>query len=93
MDLGHDGGINQARDVEQPIVVPVRIGAQQAITYGVVLPDEKGVEHRQPDPPVAVEPGNFNAFVVDAAGSSRIVSRSLPYSWLRRRSQVALSLP
>jgi len=43
--LGHDGGIDESGDIEQPIVVPIWIRLSQAVADGIVLSHEQGVEH------------------------------------------------
>ena len=65
MDLGHHRGVDEARDVEQPRVVPLRVGGLELVADGVVLVHEQRVHQRQAEPPVALEARLFHALGVE----------------------------
>ena len=64
MDLGHHRGVDEPRDIEEAVVVPVGVGLVQHVADGVVLAHEKGVQHRNAHPPVAGEAGLLDALPV-----------------------------
>ena len=64
VDLGHHGGVDETRDVEEALVVPLRVGGLEHVAHGVVFARKHGVQHGQPQPPVACEAGGFDALGV-----------------------------
>ena len=65
VDLGHDRGVDEPRHVEEARVAPLRITGLELVADGVVLVHEQRVQHRQADPPVALEAGLLDALAVE----------------------------
>ena len=92
MDLGHHRGVDEPRDIEEAVVVPVGVGLVQHVADGVVLAHEKGVQHRKPTHQLRVKPVSSMPFPSTGSVPS-LFNVILPSRPLRRRSCVAWSLP
>ena len=59
VNLSHQGGIDEPRNIEQTIVIPSRIVCFEHVADGVVLLDKQQMQHAQAYPPVVVETGQL----------------------------------
>ena len=93
VDLGDEGGHDQPGGLEDPLVAPVPIGRAQFVADHVVLAREQKVHCREAEPPVLVEPGDFETIdvgrqiAVRRGGSWGL--REAFWSWSGRRHRAA----
>ncbi len=72
VNLGEQGRVDQARLLEQPLIVPFRVVLLEVIANRVVLECEQAVEQAQAHPAVLGEPGDLAAgHRVDAETAAR----------------------